>query len=226
MKKERESIFKLFVKNEKLKFNEIEKALKIRSNMVSYHLEQMRKDGMIEKINDYYLLTSGGEKYLPMLSHIVGEDLSPLPVVLAAIVNNGKILLIKRNKRPYKNYWSMIGGKILLDETIQDACVRIVKKKTNLNPKFVSTNSVLHERVIDDTVKHGFILFFTKVIVDDLDLNKSDYGDLEWFNIDEIDNLKIIPSDKWLLENKFDSSVDIISTTMNSDLKDFKILKS
>ena len=48
-KKEREEIFKLFTENRRLKFSEIEKNIKIRSNMVSYHLEQMQKEGLLQR---------------------------------------------------------------------------------------------------------------------------------------------------------------------------------
>ncbi|MBD3259666.1 NUDIX domain-containing protein [Candidatus Woesearchaeota archaeon] len=229
VKKEREQIFKLFMQNTKLKFNEIEKALKIRSNMVSYHLEQMQKEGLIEKKDDYYYLTKEAEKYLPILPHVIGEGLSPLPVVLVAVINDGKILLMKRNRRPYKDYWSMIGGKMLLEESFGQASKRIVEKKAKLNAEFVSINSVLHERVEgDEMVKHSFILFFTKMKTEKTEFRRSEYGDLRWFDLNEIDKLKIIPSDLWLIKNKLDSTIDVKEAYMkekDGELNSFDVWK-
>ncbi|MCK5321177.1 NUDIX domain-containing protein, partial [Candidatus Pacearchaeota archaeon] len=160
VKKEREQIFKLFLKSFKLKFNEIEKETGIRSNMVSYHLEIMQKEGLLEKRKGYYLLTKNAERYMPIFSNLIGKELSALPVILIALINKNKILLMKRIRRPYKNYWSLIGGKMLLEEDFETASLRLVKEKTNLDCEYASLNSVLHERVQENKiVKHSFILF-------------------------------------------------------------------
>ena len=68
MKKEREEIFRLFLNCDRLKFSDIEKALKIRSNMVSYHIEQMQKEKLLEKKGEYYFLTAGADKYSDIFS--------------------------------------------------------------------------------------------------------------------------------------------------------------
>ena len=90
VKEERARIFKLFLNNQKLKFSEIEKETGIRSNMVSYHIEKMQEENLLEKRGEYYYLTKNAEKYIPIFSNIVGEELSPLPVILVALVNKNK----------------------------------------------------------------------------------------------------------------------------------------
>ena len=218
VKKEREQIFKLFLENDKLKFNKIEKALKIRSNMVSYHLEKMQEEGLVEKKGFYYYLTKKAERYLPIIPHIIGKELSPLPAVLVALVNNDKILLIKRRIRPYKDYWSLIGGKMLLEESFKEASKRLIKQKTGINAEFESINSVLHERVEgDEIIKHSFILFFTKMRTKEAKFKESEYGELKWFNISEVDKEKIIPSDLWLIKNKLNAKIDVKSAHMSEN---------
>lgn len=228
-KKEREIIFKLFLENAKLRFNAIEKALKIRSNMVSYHLERMQHEGLVNKEGEYYCLTRKAETYLPIIQHVVGEELSPLPVVLVALMNKDEILLIKRNRRPYKNYWGLIGGKMLLEESFKETGVRLVKEKSSLNAKFVSINSILHERVKGDSViKHCFILFFTKMIVKETNFKESMHGRLKWFKIKDIGKEKIIPSDLWLIKNNLNSRTDIKNAYITEDegeLSSFRIFK-
>ena len=56
-KKEREQIFSLFVDKRSLKFSQIEKSIKIRSNLVAYHLDRMRKEGLLKKDGEQYSLT-------------------------------------------------------------------------------------------------------------------------------------------------------------------------
>jgi 8-oxo-dGTP diphosphatase len=209
-KKERAEIFKLFLESNKLKFNEIEKCLKIRSNMVSYHLTSMVKEGILIKKGEHYLLTEHAEKYIPLFSDIFGTTVNPLPIILVAVVNKDKILLIKRNKRPYKDYWSMIGGKLLLHEDIKEAAVRQIKEKTGLDAKFVSLNNIMHERVEGSgIVKHSFILLFTKISVRKTIFRETKSGELKWFNIKNLKSEKIIPSDYWLIKNSLNKKITI-----------------
>ena len=229
VKKEREQIFKLFLENTKLKFNEIEKALKIRSNMVSYHLERMQEEGLLKKEDDFYYLTKKAERYLPIIKQVIGEELGPVPVVLVALMNKDKILLIKRSKRPYQNYWSTIGGKMKMEENFEEAAKRVVKEKTGIDADFDSTCNILYERVEDDNiVKHSFIHFFIKMATKDTDLKISEYGELRWFNIKDLDKEKVIPSDLWLIKNKLNSKAEVIDSVMKEnkgELSDFKVIK-
>jgi len=226
-KKEREQIFSLFLHNSRLKFNEIEKAIKIRSNMVSYHLEKMREQEILEKNQEYYQLTKDSEKYIPIFANITGEKLSPVPIILVAIMHKNKILMIKRNRRPYKDYWSMIGGKMLLNEDFKQSSIRIVKEKTGLDAEFISFNSIMQEKVkTNNEVKHNFILFFTKTGVDKEKFSNSEHGELKWFNIEDLNPKNTIPSDYWLLKNKFSANIEVLNAEMNDDngkLSNFKI---
>jgi ADP-ribose pyrophosphatase YjhB (NUDIX family) len=211
-KKERSEIFKLFLENNRLKFNEIEKCLKIRSNMVSYHLTSMVKEGLLIKKGEYYLLTEHAEKYIPLFSDIFGMDVGPVPVILVAVAHKDKILLVKRSKRPYKDYWSMIGGKLLLHEDIKDAALRQVKEKSGLDSKFVSLNNIMHERVEGSgIVKHSFILMFAKVNVLNIKFKDTKAGELRWFSIAALKNHKdaIIPSDYWLITHSLNKKLNM-----------------
>jgi ADP-ribose pyrophosphatase YjhB (NUDIX family) len=220
VKKERAQIFKLFLDNTKFKFNEIEKHMQIRSNMVSYHLTSMLQDGILVKKGEYYVLTEHAEKYIPIFSDMFMTAVGPLPVVLVAILNKkqDKILLIKRNKRPYKNYWSMIGGKILLHEDFKDASIRKVKEKTGLDSEFLSLNDILHERVEGSgIVKHSFILIFTKVLAKRTDFNTTKAGELKWFSINQLDSDTIIPSDYHLIKCSLNKKFKMKNLYMNED---------
>ena len=58
-----------------------------------------------------------------------------LNVVLGALISNKSILLIKRRKPPYRNYWGLPGGKIKAGEQIEKAAVREIKEETGIEPK-------------------------------------------------------------------------------------------
>lgn len=229
VKKEREQIFRLFLENTELKFNEIEKALKIRSNMVSYHLEKMQEDGLLKKEDDFYYLTKKAERYLPIIKHVVGEELGPVPVVLVAVIKKDNILLIKRKKRPYKDYWCAIGGKMRMEEGLEEAAKRVVKEKTGIDAVYDNICSVLHERVEgEDIIKHSFIHFFIRMASKNDDFRVSEHGELKWFKIKGLDKEKVIPSDLWLIKNKLSSKIEVTDSVMkenHGELADFKVLK-
>ena len=73
-------IFRQFLYADKLKFSEIEKKTKIRSNELAYLLKRMVSDGVLIKNKENYELTEESEKQIPHFSE--SSETSPLPVVL------------------------------------------------------------------------------------------------------------------------------------------------
>ncbi|MDO8661575.1 MAG: NUDIX domain-containing protein, partial [Candidatus Woesearchaeota archaeon] len=224
-----QEIFALFLNQHQLSFAELEKLMQIRSNKLAYHLACMKSEGVLSKKEKKYQLSEKGERYLPLYSHIIGKQISPLPVVLVAVLQRKNILLIKRKKRPYKNYWSMIGGRILLGETVQTASQRLVREKTGFQNVCITTRAVLHEIVRgNEGPKYSFILFFTKTIVKEVALKQTPAGELAWFPLNKLPE-HLIHSDKWLLKNKIKSRISVTNATMIEEegkLSSFEILNN
>ena len=200
LRKERENIFELFIKKHKLKFSEIEREIKIRSNNLNYHLKKMINENLLEKKEDYYYLTIEAEKIMPFFAHLTGKEQGPLTIITAAIINKERICLLKRDKRPYKGYWGLIGGKVMMNESIKECALREVKEETYLDCKFDKLVAVLNERVMENgEIKHAFNIFFCKVIAKNKEVNCSDEGELKWFSLKKLPS-NIIPSDKLMIK--------------------------
>jgi ADP-ribose pyrophosphatase YjhB (NUDIX family) len=203
IKKEREQIFGLFQDSFELKFNHIEKQLKIRSNMVAYHLEQMVKQGLLQKNGTIYTLSKEGEQYLPHFAHLTRKELGPLPVMLIAPIKNKKVFLIQRTKRPYKGYWGLIGGKLRFGEELSGCCTRKMLDEGKLSGKLESLRAIAHEKVLEDAnTKHSFLLFFVTAKV-----NAMKESEGKWFSLKELERMNVIPSDLWLLKNKLSEKI-------------------
>ena len=86
---------------------------------------------------------------------------NPKPVVSTLIEKDGKVLMLKRAKEPFKNYWVLPGGFVDYDEEPDEAAVRETKEEIGLNVYVESVASVY--RIGDDPIGvHIDIVYFGK----------------------------------------------------------------
>jgi len=57
----------------------------------------------------------------------------PIVGVGAIIIQNGKILIVRRGSEPGKGKWSVPGGLVELGETVKQTVVREVKEECGLD---------------------------------------------------------------------------------------------
>ncbi|MBU4069871.1 MAG: NUDIX domain-containing protein [Nanoarchaeota archaeon] len=189
-------ILSVFLYNNKLRFNEIEKLLKIRSNKLAYHLKKLEQKEILIKNKDYYQLSEIVESLIPYLS----AKNSILPVILISIKKNKNIFLYKRQKRPFKDKLSLPGGRMLEKESIKKAVKRIMKEKLNINAEFIKINSISLEHVKkQDRTIHSFLLILTSAKTKD----KLKYIDINKYK------KEIINSDYNLLKNDLNKEIKI-----------------
>ncbi len=213
--KHKDAIFSLFMDNYTLRFSDIEKKINLCSNKIAYHIKQLIQEGILEKQGGKYALSQEAEQYIPFFSNKERKILNPLPVVLIAAVHKNKILLVKRDRRPYKDHWCMLGGKILADETIDETALRILDKKASLKGRKPCLNHLIHERVLEkSTIKHSFLLFFMKVKCNSNNFKSNTGEELKWVEIGRLKSKNVVPSDYWLIKNKLDSRMDLMTFDM------------
>ncbi len=115
---------------------------------------------------------------------------------LLFIVDGNKILLIKREKHPYIGYWGLPGGKIDFGEHPEETAVREAKEETGIDTEFVKIRGVLSEIIKekDEKIDH-FVVFVCELKPLQTDIVHSDEGEIKWFDLSEIENIKLIPSE-------------------------------
>jgi len=191
-------ILDLFAFNEKLKFNEIEKLLKVRSNELAYHLKKLVKKLVLEKKENLYHLSESSEYLIPYLSN----KKHVLSVIIIHIGNNKEAFLIKREKRPYKGKLSLPGGRLIIGESIEQATKRIMKEKFNIKVKFKKVASITLEHL---QKKGKTISSFLLIHV----LASSQSKDnIRMTNLKE-NKSKIIKSDYFLMTSNFKKKVSL-----------------
>ncbi len=121
---------------------------------------------------------------------------NPLVGVGAVIVQDNRVLLIRRGQAPLLGEWSLPGGVLECGETLREAVIREVREETGLT---VETGEMLgvYERITrsdDGRVRYHYVLidFLCRPAGGDLKAS-SDAADVRWFAPEELDALKLRP---------------------------------
>ena len=84
----------------------------------------------------------------------------PIPAVLAVVVRDGRVLLVRRAKHPDKGLWGFPGGRIEPGETLADAAIRELHEETGVSAEAVDVLTAIDviDRADDGTLRHHFVL--------------------------------------------------------------------
>lgn len=85
---------------------------------------------------------------------------TPLVGVGALIVNNGKIVLVRRRKEPAQGEWSIPGGLVNVGETLKEAVIREVFEETGLDVEPKALVELLERIFPDDDgrIRYHYVL--------------------------------------------------------------------
>lgn len=127
----------------------------------------------------------------------------PMPVAVAALVDDGSILLLKRTRGDYVGFWSLPGGKIEKGEHPSDAAVREIREETGLPTTFRRHLGLVSEHLKEDgVVAAHFLLHLCELELQDTNATPSDEGALAWFDLADLaaHEREIIPSDYLMIQ--------------------------
>jgi 8-oxo-dGTP diphosphatase len=134
----------------------------------------------------------------------------PLIGVGALIVQNGRVVLIKRGKAPLQGEWSIPGGMLELGETLRAGAEREALEETGLVVRATELLGVF-DRVIPEGagIKYHYVLidFFCKKISGELRAG-ADAADARWFTPDEISKLTLAEDTAAVIKGAFAKAVD------------------
>jgi 8-oxo-dGTP diphosphatase len=118
----------------------------------------------------------------------------PLVGVGAIIIEDSRVLLVKRAHPPLQAQWSIPGGVLEIGEMIREAAVREAREETGL---VVEPEDLLgvYDRIlrdIEERVQYHYVLidFLCRRIGGEL-LAASDAAEVRWFKRDELPELNL-----------------------------------
>ena len=121
----------------------------------------------------------------------------PIVGVGAVIVQDGKILLVKRGVEPAKNRWSIPGGMVELGEKAQDAVIREVEEECGLNVEVVRLMDVVDSITVDEEARvqfHFVILDFLAQVKGGTLKPDDDASDARWVLLEEVETYDLTES--------------------------------
>jgi len=140
---------------------------KVDTNLYSYHLKLLQKNGFVDKTPDGYCLGVNGVVFVDRVN-VKSLKVRTQPKIVTMLViqnSDGDVLLFKRKRQPFTDTWTLPYGKLHIDDnTIETAAQREAAEKLNL--KAVSPQHagecyirIRHEgEVIMSTLAHVFYL--------------------------------------------------------------------
>ncbi len=120
---------------------------------------------------------------------------APLVGVGAIIVDQGRVLLVKRGHPPLEGEWSIPGGVLEVGELLREAAIREAKEETGLT---VAPGEILgvFDRLIraEGQVQYHYVLidFLCRLVKGELQPG-SDADEARWFTAEELPSLKLAP---------------------------------
>ena len=119
----------------------------------------------------------------------------PLIGVGAVIVENGKILLVRRVNDPNKGKWSVPGGLVRAGERLEEALKREIMEELGVEIETGDVACVTDEIFRDkngDVEYHYVVLDFFAKIVEGVPRAMSDADEVRWFDLSEISSAETV----------------------------------
>ncbi|MDO8498632.1 MAG: NUDIX hydrolase [bacterium] len=126
----------------------------------------------------------------------------PRVVVSVVAKKDGKFLLIKEKLEDEKEYWIVPGGGVRFGESLEQAALRELKEEVGLELKNLKLINH-HQAIFPNFDYHTIIFFFLAETEGKPKLSKKEKKILEasFFSPEEIPNLQLVSSAKWLFDN-------------------------
>lgn len=100
-------------------------------------------------------------------------------------VKDGKVLLARRGRDPFKGAYDIIGGFMEADELPEQAAIREAKEETGLDIKITSLLGIYSDRYGDDGDATLNLHYIGEIVGGDMK-PMDDVADLEWIAISQV----------------------------------------
>lgn len=176
---------------------------RVDTNLYSYHLKTMLTDGWIEKTDKGYTLTPKGLIYVDRVSASTVSIRRQPKIITMLLVQNceGDVLMLKRQKQPYIDTWTLPYGKLHIDdESIVEAGKREANEKLHYIPFTLRHSGDCYIRVYEaDQILTSTLAHIVRFETDDI----IETDTLKWFSPLTITDLRTAPAVNEIIARSF-----------------------
>ena len=121
-------------------------------------------------------------------------------IVGGFIEKDGKFLLVQEAKEICRGKWYIPAGHLEPQESIFDGAKREIFEETGCKVELTGVLKVCN-KILEDGIWLG-IIFSTKLLEENININKSEILDVKWFSYEEILKMKDeLRSPDWIISN-------------------------
>ena len=122
-----------------------------------------------------------------MFNEIKTHEITVDIVILT--IKNGflQALLVKRTNEPFKDKWAIPGGYIRMSENLDEAAIRVLKEKTNVQNVYLEQLYTFGDPLRHPNARVITCAYFALVRAEDLNVVTGD--ELSWFKVSELPKL-------------------------------------
>ena len=127
----------------------------------------------------------------------------PLSVATSALISDGKVLLLKRQKNPYRGFWALPSGKVQKHEEMAQAAIRQVIDDTKITSQFKGYHGFVSKHLLENgKISHHFLLHLFSLEPLTKEVTKTQQEFIKWFDLKHLGKMKriIVPSDFMMIE--------------------------
>lgn len=134
--------------------------------------------------------------FIPNAEYHRIQELLPILCVDVVITYQGKCLLLKRLNHPAKGQWWFPGGRVLKNETIQQAAGRKCQTEVGLNAIFkeiITIEETIFPQIEDMRCDAHTVNICCHLVVDDIKCLRidADHDGFDWFGVENVNSLNL-----------------------------------
>lgn len=173
------------------------------TNLFSYHLNNLVKQGMVAKVDGGYTLSQAGLSYVDRVS-VEKKTVRTQPKIITMLLvqnSNGDVLLQRRNKQPYINTWTLPYGKLHIEDgAVGEAAQREAKEKLGLDNQTIrhAGDCYIRVRSKDEVLSTTLAHIFT-FSTDDIEVGE----DLIWARPHKLAQYRLAPAVEQIMSRGF-----------------------